>query len=174
LELDEIRQYINNADTFVIKYGAETGISRGKIHSDMTTLNSKHGNLTFALRNQIEIYGEAFAKPGDSGALVFHCHENFPVSVIGLIEGGTNFDTCLVTPICAILKSIGLSPPLQMKAFESVPYEIQKLDNMEQRICHLEKSSESLKSDVKEIKTKLTQQDQKLDKIISFLEKGLP
>ncbi|XP_060587128.1 uncharacterized protein LOC132742680 [Ruditapes philippinarum] len=165
LELDEIRQLINTTETYVIKYGAETGITKGKILNDMTTTCFKHGNLNFTLQNQVAIYGVKFAEAGDSGALVFHCHENMPLSVIGVIEGGTNFDTCLVTPICAVLKSLGLSPPLQMKAFENVPYEQRKLENMEERICRIEKTSERLESEFNAIQSKL-------DKIISFFEKG--
>jgi hypothetical protein len=172
LEFNEIRQQIDNANTSVIKYGAKTGLSKGTIHSDMATSIFQHGDIKYTLRNQLQIHGRPFAEPGDSGALVFLSHGNLPLRVIGVVEGGINPGICLVTPISAVLKRLGLSSPLQMKAFGNVPYEQRTLENMEQRICLLENASESLKSDVKEIKTKLTQQDQKLDTIISFLEKG--
>ena len=98
----------------MVKYGAATGFTRGKIKSFGNSVCKWNPNnhLTdhVRLHQQIEIFHEdgtkSFADNGDSGALVLLISENDRVKNVyglGMIVGGTTYGSCIVTPIWAVI-----------------------------------------------------------------------
>ena len=57
-----------------------------------------------------------FASSGDSGSLVFILNEEEELVCIGMVIGGTSYQTAIVTPIEAVLDAFGLQSS-QMHTF---------------------------------------------------------
>jgi hypothetical protein len=99
--------------TEVYKFGMSSGITRGSF--DLQGAALRKGQMQghcqgfgFNLKNQmivLQIGGNPFAKPGDSGALVLIEGEE-DSTAIGIVEGGMN-GRVFVTPICDILRAVG-------------------------------------------------------------------
>ena len=75
----------------------------------------------FRMFGQYEIYStcnEPFAKPGDSGSLVFMLRDNNEDDLvcIGMVIGISSHGSCIVTPIVHVLRAFNL--PLSLTRFE--------------------------------------------------------
>ena len=111
----------------VVKIGSATGITRGDfflygtsvrlsdldIPLDQSPQQFQSRNLRF--KKQYEImprHLQTFAKPGDSGALVFLIDtaedKTDKFICIGMVVGGTSHSSVVVTPIGEVLEALGL------------------------------------------------------------------
>ena len=66
-------------------------------------------NMFCTLETAGSLPSHAFAQPGDSGSLVYTIQmqgEDNIIRAVGILEGGTSYDTYLVTPICDIIKAL--------------------------------------------------------------------
>lgn len=116
-----------NKNRKVAKFGASTALTLGNFSFDGAAITSaqliKYSTLDILLMNQIVINDieedddedKIFSKLGDSGSLVFLIKDTGLVG-IGILIGKGNGIT-VVTPICEILKAIGMVPPLALKVF---------------------------------------------------------
>ena len=94
----------------VVKYGATTELTIGELNPICIATRgfpSKYPNThRTPLYKQIEVQpvnDQPFAKPGDSGALVFAVDEDQPrVRALGMLVGGMH-DSVSITPIWAVL-----------------------------------------------------------------------
>ena len=91
-------------------------IEEGYGPQDMTVSNR------FRMFGQYEIYStcnEPFAKPGDSGSLVFMLRDNneYDLVCIGMVIGTSTHGSCIATPIESVLRALNL--PLSLTRFEN-------------------------------------------------------
>lgn len=111
---EELRR---NRDKVVLKFGSQTGLTRGIIELEGTYLKPfsrkmKHETIgNVEMFNQIEVRSyrdpEPFFLLGDSGSLVFIRIDD-ELRCIGLAIGLTNYHSCIVTPIDKVLESLQL------------------------------------------------------------------
>lgn len=110
----------------VLKYGACSEVTRGVFRTNGGAIRQNHmvgklGNFDFLLRNQIEILNvgsRPFAEHGDSGALVF-VQDNGELLAIGVLEGDMGDSRYMITPICDVLRALGMPEGSKMKSFET-------------------------------------------------------
>ncbi|XP_053373601.1 uncharacterized protein LOC128546626 isoform X2 [Mercenaria mercenaria] len=91
-------------DSVIVKYGAASGFTRGRI-SQISTFTEFTGNDKMI--EQIEVVSDdiiPFSEAGDSGSLVFSVDENKEMKAIGILVGGTESKD-FVTPITEVFKS---------------------------------------------------------------------
>ncbi|XP_053374869.1 uncharacterized protein LOC128545989 [Mercenaria mercenaria] len=114
----------------VQKFGVGTGLTYGEIHFDNAVVKEiefhsemeiDSNKLTTTLYKQYHIKSNdvnvRFSDLGDSGALVFmkdHFDQEGDLRCIGMLEGVWNDNTCVVTPITAILEELKVT---QLKSF---------------------------------------------------------
>ncbi|XP_060556030.1 uncharacterized protein LOC132716726 [Ruditapes philippinarum] len=95
-------------------------------------------SLKFTLHNQLEVCPltdrYAFSERGDSGSLVFmkRSDEDNEYICVGMVEGGTDYGTTIVTPITSILQACGVD---SFKSFETANLS-EDLKNVETRITN--------------------------------------
>lgn len=98
--------------TEVLKYGSETGITRGllKLSGPCVHRDIFKDGKNVVLLKQLQILGTSespFAAPGDSGAPVFlpHGGSGKDLRALGIVTGGIGQAVCYVTPIWDILQA---------------------------------------------------------------------
>ena len=124
------REYSDLRGKYVVTYGKETkfsigiqrmqGITIRPIHSAVS-----HGAASYILDCQIEVLNvpdnsRKFAQCGDSGAPVFIFSEG-QLSTVGLVTAGTSWNTTIVTPIGAVLRSLQLDELTHFMIFNPLP-----------------------------------------------------
>ena len=110
----------------IVKYGAATGHTIGQLN--LSKVSAKGYRFTRGRGHyckQIEIFsmGAPFARKGDSGALVFTVmgdKDNYAIKALGLLVGGTDHGSTMVTPIWAVLGSLEkhIQSPLSLYCFD--------------------------------------------------------
>ena len=120
----------------VVKYGSESKFTIGTLQLCETHARLENIDLAieegygphdmtvsnrFRMFGQYEIYStcnEPFAKPGDSGSLVFMLRDNNEDDLvcIGMVIGTWSHGSCIVTPIEHVLRALNL--PLSLSRFE--------------------------------------------------------
>ena len=111
----------------MVKVGMTSGITKGYLHVDGTSVRvsdidltldqTPFGTLHEKVLRQYEIIplnGQSFAGHGDSGALVFLVDNTGPenqekLTCIGMLIGCTNYLTGIVTPIGDVLQALNLN-----------------------------------------------------------------
>ncbi|KAL3888777.1 hypothetical protein ACJMK2_001137 [Sinanodonta woodiana] len=170
----------------VVKFGAATGITRGLLaHRSLFVKRSHVPNLAFkdVMYNQMEIQPlqgfDGFAQKGDSGSLVLMAHKGNRTKLVavGMVVGGTTFNTTVVTPILNILKEFNL-PNMCLKTFRHCPWpkETSSLAELKKEQNKQGKEIKQLKQNIQEYrkdhKKQAQQQRKESQKIISLI-KGL-
>ncbi|XP_045180238.2 uncharacterized protein LOC123539626 [Mercenaria mercenaria] len=155
----------------LMKFGMATGLTRGKLESEIALLSVRqklrwtHGSgqseYRIHLNRQLEFNGInelQFADYGDSGSLVFSDgHNGQGVLCVGMVVGGKNDETenkvsCVVTPIAAILKVLDVTG---FRNFES---------------GKLQADIEEIRADVKETKTEVKETKAVVEEILRELQ----
>ena len=116
---DEIPSVCN-----IVKYGAATEHTIGQLN--LSNVSAKGYRFTSrGYSKQIEILSTAtpFAGKGDSGALVFTVtgdKDNYTIKALGLLVGGTDHGSTMVTPIWAVLGFLKkhIQSPLSLYCFD--------------------------------------------------------
>ena len=122
----------------VIKYGKESKLTIGHLHMSgmhIRAVNVELGltenndgmesTVKFMMFNQQEIFSSSpglFFKAGDSGAFVFMMNdsEGKDLHCIGMAIGSTSYNSCIMTPIDAVLEKLQL--PANLKSFQVPVY----------------------------------------------------
>lgn len=154
----------------VVKYGASTGHTIGTIrlfgpavHAHTTSFRPEDN---VRLHQQFEVISssiEPFSDEGDSGSLVFLCTDiksGLNIRAVGLLVGGTDYGTTIVTPIWAVLSKFNL--PLKLLAFESESCLLPPRLPRDSRQEGVEKDVEELKSSMSNLVENAHQTDQKM------------
>jgi hypothetical protein len=107
--LQGIAHPIDILDEPVEKYGRTSGLTKGEISAfEMEFANVEYPDGSYiTLDDQIEIKGfdgRRFARPGDSGALVFSSIGNL---AIAMINGGDPFGYSFASPFPDVLDMLG-------------------------------------------------------------------
>ncbi|XP_053373189.1 uncharacterized protein LOC123532803 [Mercenaria mercenaria] len=134
----------------VVKHGSASGITKGSFRLRGSTIRTNTAqNWGFMLFNQYEIesVGDTmFAKPGDSGAMVFAIEGNELLG-IGMVEAGMG-NICLVTPIYDVFSALNIPRPFKMKQFmqgntnTDIPVSCDKTSATENRITQSERTND--------------------------------
>ena len=161
----------------VVKYGASTEHTIGTVrlfgpavHVHTTSFRPED---KVRLHNQLEVMSNTlvpFSAKGDSGSLVFSMNDmksGSNIRALGLLVGGTDYGTTIVTPIWAVLSRLNV--PLQLHAFkpESSPL---PTDLPTSRLHGVEKDVEILKSNVSELVVNAQQMGQKMNDMEGKIE----
>jgi hypothetical protein len=104
----------------LFKFGCKSDLTQSRFYSTPICVNKPFvfdNGFPIRLLNQLEIAGGEFAKKGDSGSLVFCKGMSEDFECIGMVEGGTSYNTCIVSPIQSILAALKVSC---LKEFESI------------------------------------------------------
>lgn len=138
-----------NCPCTVVKYGIQTGHTIGILRSCGPAVHKRSPSFNpddrIQLHQQIEVFArkgdqdKPFADEGDSGSLVFlvsRIGNKTSIRALGLLVGGTNYGSGIVTPIWAVLKKLGL--PQQLMPFHERAAESQSLNNDNERLQKIE------------------------------------
>ena len=161
----------------VLKYGASTEHTIGTVrlfgpavHVHTTSFRPED---KVRLHNQLEVMSNTlvpFSDEGDSGSLVFLMNDSKSgsnIRALGLLVGGTDYGTTIVTPIWAVLNTLNV--PLQLHAFETEPCPLSS-DLPTSRLDGVEKDVDILKSNVSELVENAQQMGQKINDIEGKIE----
>lgn len=160
----------------VCKFGSMTDLTSGSVVMDAATLSVRtyekytvSNDYDVKLHNLIEIRPKtdisSFAEQGDSGALVFCEGENKQLLCVGVVEGGTSNNTCVIIPISPILEQLNL---MSLKSFE--------INRIEQKIIHTgqslnEQLNQNLRSTYNALDTRITESERTTDARITRSER---
>ena len=167
----------------VVKYGISTGHTVGMLHLSGSAVY-KHSTSFFPndyirLHRQFEVYSikdKPFALEGDSGALVFLISQDkneVKIRALGLLVGGTDYGTTIVTPIWAILEQLEL--PLRLLSFGGLK-ETNFSKDENDRLQRIEKDVDSLKAGVSTLYSRLeetTQTTQRTEQNIGLMDRKI-
>ncbi|KAL3888759.1 hypothetical protein ACJMK2_001119 [Sinanodonta woodiana] len=168
----------------VVKFGATTGITRGLLaHTSLFVKRSHVPNLAFkdVMYNQMEVKPlegfDGFAQKGDSGSLVLMAHKGNrnKLVAVGMVVGGTTYNTTVVTPILKVLKEFNL-PNTCFKTFRHCPSpkETSSLAELKKEQSKQGKEIKQLKQNIQEYrkdhKKQAQQQRRESEKVISLVE----
>ena len=165
----------------VVKYGIGTEHTLGilRLHGCAVHRHSTHffPHDSIRLHQQFEVYSvkdKPFANQGDSGAMVFLVsQENTEIKLkaLGLLVGGTDHGTTIVTPIWAILERLNL--PLNLLPFDNSLKTTDLLSNDNDRLQQLERDVDTLKAGVSTLHSRLeetTQTTQRTEQNIVIMD----
>ena len=176
----------------VVKYGIGTGPTVGmlRLHGSAVCKHSTDflPNDYIRLHQQFEVFSinireggskeaQPFAKEGDSGALVFLISKDkteIKLKALGLLVGGTDNGTTIVTPIWAILEHLNL--PLNMLSFDGSLMETDLSRGENDRLQRIEKDVDDLKAGVSTLYSRLeetTQTTQRTEQNIVFMDRKI-
>ncbi|XP_052764628.1 uncharacterized protein LOC128206300 [Mya arenaria] len=145
-------------DYHCCKYGSATSFTSGEISSDfdndglLSIKEMKFDELKpLVLHKQYEIKAlsmdKSFADFGDSGAFVYCWRSTDDLVCVGMIVGGTSYDTTVITPINSILKTLGVP---KLKNFRKIKSE-QLLKQLDAKVDQLESKFDNMQSGINEI-----------------------
>lgn len=152
----------------VVKYGIQTGHTIGILHSCGSAVHKRSPSFNpddrIQLHQQLEVFArkddqdQPFAAEGDSGSLVFllsHTDNKTNIRALGLLVGGTNYGSGIVTPIWAVLKKLGL--PQQLMSFHDKGAKSKSANNDNERLRKIESDVAAQNVDITTIKVNLKQ-----------------
>lgn len=151
----------------VFKYGAATYLTSGEVVLDSSTLSVRtyetfevNNDYNIKLHNLLEIRPDAsfpeFAKEGDSGALVYCVGENNEPICVGVVEGGTGNNSCVVIPILPILEQLNLT------SLKSFPNSITERKMMQMGQSLAEQFTQILRSACSLLETRISKTDARI------------